>query len=222
MEHKIKIAPSLLSANFANLEADIRKCETGGSDMLHIDVMDGHFVPNITIGPLVVDAINKVSNQVLDCHLMINEPEKYIDSFAQAGADMISVHAEGQKHLHRVISQIKSHNIKAGVVLNPATPIEFALEVAEFSDFILLMSVNPGFGGQSFIPSFYRRCEAISNHLAKNNLSFVEIQVDGGVKFDNAKSIVDAGANILVCGSGVFSGDVAKNIIKLREIAESK
>lgn len=222
MEHKIKIAPSLLSANFANLEADIRKCEAGGSDMLHIDVMDGHFVPNITIGPLVVEAINKVSNQVLDCHLMINEPEKYIDSFAQAGADMISVHAEGQKHLHRVISQIKSHNIKAGVVLNPATPIEFALEVAEFSDFILLMSVNPGFGGQSFIQSFYRRCERLSNYLTQNNLNHIQIQVDGGVKFDNAKSIVDAGANILVCGSGVFAGDVAQNIVKLREIAEYK
>jgi len=222
MEHKIKIAPSLLSANFANLEADIRKCEVGGSDMLHIDVMDGHFVPNITIGPLVVDAINKVSDQVLDCHLMISEPEKYIDSFAQAGADMISVHAEGQKHLHRVISQIKSHNIKAGVALNPATPLEYAIEVAEYCDFVLLMSVNPGFGGQSFIQSFYRRCERLSDYLAKNNLEHVEIQVDGGVKFDNAQSIVAVGANILVCGSGVFSGDVSENIKLLREIAEGK
>ncbi len=220
MIQQIKIAPSLLSANFANLEADIRQCENGGSDMLHVDVMDGHFVPNITIGAPVVKSIRKVTDQTLDCHLMISEPEKYIDDFADAGADMISVHAEGQKHLHRVISQIKARNIKAGVVLNPATPLEYAYEIIEFCDFILLMSVNPGFGGQSFIPSFYRRCEAIANHLSKHSINTVEIQVDGGVKFDNAKEIVAAGANILVCGSGIFSGNIAENIQQLRKSAQ--
>jgi ribulose-phosphate 3-epimerase len=220
MNKDIKIAPSLLSANFANLEADIRKCEAGASDMLHIDVMDGHFVPNITIGPLVVSAINKVSEQVLDCHLMISEPEKYIDAFADAGADMISVHSECQNHLHRTLSQIKARGVKSGVALNPITPLEYAFEAAEYCDFILLMSVNPGFGGQSFIESFYKRCDKLANFLNKENLSNVEIQVDGGVKFDNAKSICDAGANILVCGSGVFAGDIAANIKKLRECAK--
>lgn len=222
MNRQIKIAPSLLSANFANLEADIRKCEEGGSDMLHIDVMDGHFVPNITIGAPVVKAIRKVTNQTLDCHLMISEPERYIDDFADAGADMISVHCEGQKHLHRVLSQISARNVKAGVVLNPATPIEFAFEVAEYCDFILLMSVNPGFGGQSFINSLYRRSARLANFLNVNGMLNVEIQVDGGVKFDNAKQIIDAGANILVCGSGIFSGNVVENIKLLREISCGK
>lgn len=222
MNKKVKIAPSLLSADFANLEADIRRCEEGGSDMLHIDVMDGHFVPNITIGAPVVKSIRKVTDQLLDCHLMISEPEKYIDDFASAGADMISVHSEGQKHLHRVISQIKEKNILAGVVLNPATPLEYAYEILEFCDFILLMSVNPGFGGQKFIKSLYRRCEAIANFTAKHNLDEVEIQVDGGVKFDNAKSIVNAGADILVCGSGIFSGNVVDNMLKLRDYAEGR
>lgn len=219
MIKKVKIAPSLLSANFANLEADIRKCEAGGSDMLHIDVMDGHFVPNITIGAPVVKAINKVTDQILDCHLMISEPERYIDDFADAGADMISVHCEAQKHLHRVLSQITARGVEAGVVLNPATPLEYAFEVAEYCDFVLMMSVNPGFGGQSFIPSLFRRCERLANYLSSNGLDKVEIQVDGGVKFDNAKQIVDAGANILVCGSGLFAGDVTENIGLLRKAA---
>ncbi len=215
----IKIAPSLLSANFANLEADVRKCEAGMSDMLHIDVMDGHFVPNITIGPLVVDSLKKITKQPLDCHLMIEKPENYIEQFVSAGADMISVHAECQNHLHRTLSVIKSYGILSAVALNPITPIEYAFSAAEYCDFILLMSVNPGFGGQSFIPSFYKRCENLRNYLDKNGLSNVEIQVDGGVKFENAKSITDAGANILVCGSGVFSGDITANIKKLKKVA---
>jgi ribulose-phosphate 3-epimerase len=216
---KIKIAPSLLSANFANLEADVRKCETAPSDMLHIDVMDGHFVPNITIGPLVVGSLKKITKQPLDCHLMIEKPENYIEQFANAGADMISVHAECQNHLHRTLSLIKSFGIQSAVALNPITPIEYAFSAAEYCDFILLMSVNPGFGGQSFINSFYNRCEKLRSYLDKNGLTNVEIQVDGGVKFENAKSIVSAGANILVCGTGVFSGNITENIHKLREVA---
>lgn len=216
---KIMIAPSLLSANFANLEADIRKCEQGECDILHLDIMDGHFVPNITFGPPVVKAIRKITKLPLDCHLMISEPEKYIDAFADAGADMISVHCEGQKHLHRVISQIKARNVKAGIALNPTTPICYAYEAAEFCDFILLMSVNPGFGGQSFITSFHRRCEQVANILSQQGLDDVEIQVDGGVKFDNVQSIIASGANNLVCGSGIFSGDIAVNIRKLRSLA---
>ena len=215
----IKIAPSLLSANFANLEADVRKCEAGKSDMLHIDVMDGHFVPNITIGPLVVSALKKITKQPLDCHLMIEKPENYIEQFVNSGADMISIHSEGQNHLHRALSLIKSFGKQSAVALNPISPLEYAFSAAEYCDFILLMSVNPGFGGQEFISSFYKRCEILRNYLDKNGLEHVEIQVDGGVKFENANSIVSAGANILVCGSGIFSGNVQENIIKLRQVA---
>ena len=220
MGHKIKIAPSLLSADFTHLADDIKKCEEGRADILHADIMDGHFVPNITIGPSFVEAIKRVTKIPISCHLMIENPEKYIADFAKAGADMISAHVEGQTHLHRTLDLIHSFGIKAGAVLNPATPLEFAFEAAGYSDFILLMSVNPGFGGQKFIPSFLKRAGRLKNYLINNNLVHVEIEVDGGVKIDNVKEIVKAGANILVSGSGIFSGNVVANIRELRKRAE--
>lgn len=209
---KIQILPSLLSADFANLERDIKLCEAGGADILHVDVMDGRFVPNITIGPLVAKAVKKVTSLPIDCHLMIVEPDKYIPDFAEAGADYISVHAEACPHLHRSISLIKSFGVKAGVALNPVTPLEYAFEVAEYCDFILLMSVNPGFGGQSFIESFYRRAAELKDFLINSDLEHVQIEIDGGVKADNARMIAEAGADLLVSGSGVFSGNIVENL----------
>ena len=155
MIRNLKIAPSILSADFANLGRDIKTLSEGGADIVHVDVMDGHFVPNITIGPLIVSAIRPYTKLPIDVHLMIEKPDNYLEDFAKAGADYISVHAEEVKHLHRSLSKIKELDCKAGVVLNPITPLSFALEAAEYSDFILLMSVNPGFGGQSFIDSFF-------------------------------------------------------------------
>ncbi|OGU16188.1 MAG: ribulose-phosphate 3-epimerase [Ignavibacteria bacterium GWB2_35_12] len=221
MKRQIKIAPSLLSANFANLADDVKKCEKGGADILHCDIMDGHFVPNITIGPLIVRAIKPITKLPLNCHLMIEEPEKYIDEFVNAGADYISIHVECQKHLHRTLSLIKSYNIKAGIALNPLTPLDYAFDAAEYCDFILLMSVNPGFGGQKFIKSTLKKCETLTNFLNKNKLEHIDIEVDGGIKIDNVADIVSAGANMLVSGSGVFEGDVISNIKQLRANAET-
>ncbi|MBN9398810.1 MAG: ribulose-phosphate 3-epimerase ['Candidatus Kapabacteria' thiocyanatum] len=218
--HPIRIAPSLLSADFARLADDVRRCEEGGADILHVDVMDGHFVPNITIGPLVVRALKPVTSLPMDCHLMITNPDDYIEDFAAAGASWISVHAEVAHHLHRTLTRIRELGCRPGVVLNPVTPIETAMAAAGEADFILLMSVNPGFGGQSFIPSFLSRCERLRTWLDNNGLSSVEIEVDGGVKIDNVRSVVDAGANIIVSGSGLFGGDLSANIRTMRAAAE--
>lgn len=220
MSHSIKLAPSLLSADFSQLRTDVQRCEQAGADILHIDVMDGHFVPNITIGPLVVDALRKHSNLIFDCHLMIENPDAYIPAFAQAGANWISVHVETCNHLHRTLSSIKSLGCKAGIVLNPLTPLEYAFSAAHDVDFILLMSVNPGFGGQSFISSFLQRCATLRSCLDSHNLSHVEIEVDGGVKIDNLRDVLDAGANLIVSGSGIFSGSIEDNIAAMRRIAE--
>lgn len=221
MKKQIKIAPSLLSANFANLAEDVKKCEKGGADLLHCDIMDGHFVPNITIGPMIVKAIRPITKLPLNCHLMIEKPEKYVEEFVNAGADYISVHVECQSHLHRTLSLIKSYKVKTGIALNPITPLHFAYDAAEYCDFILLMSVNPGFGGQKFIKSTLKKCETLTNYLDKNNLENIDIEVDGGIKIENVADIVSAGANMIVCGSGVFDGDVVKNIKQLRANAES-
>jgi len=217
--HTVKIAPSLLSADFANLAADVATCERGGADVLHVDVMDGHFVPNITIGPLVVEALRPRTSLPLDCHLMISEPDRYIELFAAAGASWISVHAEVAHHLHRSISAIRAAGCKPGIVLNPMTSLDHACEAAGDAEFILLMSVNPGFGGQAFIPGFYKRCERLRSWLDANGHSNVEIEVDGGVNLDNVRSIVDAGANIIVSGSSLFRGNLAANIVEMRRRA---
>lgn len=217
MKHDIKIAPSLLSANFGNLAEDIAKCEKGGADLLHLDIMDGHFVPNITFGPMMLKHIRNYTQMPVSTHLMISNPDEYISQFAEYGSDLISFHAEAVPHIHRSLSFIRSFGKKAGLALNPLTPIEYAYEAAEYADFILLMSVNPGFGGQEFISNYFARVEKLKNHLIINNLENVEIEIDGGVKISNAKAIADAGANILVSGSGIFSGDIIDNIISMKK-----
>lgn len=217
---KIFIEPSLLSADFANLEKDIKLCEQGGADLLHLDIMDGCFVPNITIGPPVVESIRKVTNLPLVCHLMIVQPERYIKDFVNAGADYISIHCEGQIHINRTLESIRNLGKKSGLALNPGTPLEFAFENAEYCDFILLMSVNPGFGGQSFIPSFLRRAERLKDFLVKNNLENVYIEVDGGIKIENVQEVVRAGADMIVSGSGLFNGNVVENIKQMRQKIE--
>jgi ribulose-phosphate 3-epimerase len=219
MIKKIKIAPSLLSADFANLERDVNLCLDGGADIMHFDIMDGHFVPNITFGPLIVAAIKPKLMIPADVHLMITDPDRYIPAFAKAGADMISVHVETCNHLHRTVSFIKSFDIKAGIVLNPVTPLEYAYNAAEYCDFILLMSVNPGFGGQEFINSYCRKSYHLRKFLDKEGLDHVEIEVDGGIKADNIHLAIENGSNIIVSGSGVFLGNIKDNIKKMKENA---
>ncbi len=216
-----KIAPSLLSADFANLERDIKMVEKGGAHLLHIDVMDGHFVPNITIGPPVVAAIKKVATVPLDVHLMIENPGLYIDDFAKAGSDYITVHVEAAPHLHRVLQQIKAHGVKAGVSLNPHTPLCLIKEILEDVDMVLIMSVNPGFGGQSFIPQTLEKVRKLREILHERGLDHVEIEIDGGVKLENIKEISDAGVDVFVSGSGIYKAEdpiemVRKMIRKIR------
>lgn len=216
-----KISPSLLSCDFGNLESEIRKCEKSNVDYLHVDVMDGHFVPNITIGPMFVKLLKNLTNIPLDCHLMISHPDKFLDDFIESGADLISVHTEVLPHLHRTLSYIKSNNVKAGIVLNPITPLEYAFEAAEYCDFILLMSVNPGFGGQKFINNLLKRATKLRNFLDDNNLNHVEIEVDGGVTLENVKEIQNSGVNIFVSGSGLFKGNFETNVASMKSILNS-
>jgi len=199
-----KISPSLLSANFSNLEKDIKMLEKGGADLLHIDVMDGHFVPNITIGPVVVEAIKEVATIPLDVHLMISDPDYYVDAFIDAGADFLTIHSEATPHVHRVVQKIKSKGIKAGVSLNPHTPISVLENILEDIDLVLIMSVNPGFGGQSFIPHSLEKIHKLKQFLKENNADHIEIEVDGGIKLENIKEVSDAGCDIFVSGSGIF------------------
>ena len=199
----IRIAPSILSADFANLGRDIAAVERGGADLIHVDVMDGHFVPNITIGPPVVRAIKRVATCPLDVHLMIEEPDRYVDDFVAAGADMLSVHQEVLPHLHRTIASIKSRGIKAGVVLNPSTPVGALEEIAGDVDFVLVMSVNPGFGGQTFIPESLDKVRRVRDLLTRAGSS-AAIEIDGGIDITNAARVVAAGASILVAGQAIF------------------
>lgn len=197
----IKIAPSILSADFGILGEEIARVERGGAHWLHVDVMDGQFVPNLTIGPPVVAAIRKCTGLPLDVHLMISEPDRYISQFREAGADLITVHAEACVHLHRVAEQIRSVGAKAGVALNPATPPSVLEYVLDDIDLILVMSVNPGFGGQSFIPSSLEKLSRVRLLVGERP---IEIEVDGGIKLDNCEAVAAAGATVLVSGSGIF------------------
>ncbi|MDB5035382.1 MAG: Ribulose-phosphate 3-epimerase [Chlorobi bacterium] len=200
----LHISPSILSADFVRLADQIRLLEEGGADFLHVDVMDGHFVPNITIGPPVVEAIRKVTDLPLDCHLMIADPDRYLEDFAHAGATYITVHVEAAVHLHRTVQQIRKLGCRAGVTLNPATSLSAIEEILPDVDMVLLMSVEPGFGGQSFIPSLYRRARQVRKMLEACGSTGCLIEADGGIKLENIREVYDAGVDVVVSGSGVF------------------
>lgn len=215
----IELAPSILSADFARLADQVQAAAEGGASLLHVDVMDGHFVPNITIGPPVVKSLRKVTNLPLDCHLMIENPDQFIPSFADSGADWISVHQEECVHLNRTLELIKSQGCRAGVVINPATPVATLSEVLDIVDFVLVMSVNPGFGGQKFIPASLPKIARLAALRAERNLGF-RIEVDGGVALDTVQQVVRSGAEVLVAGNAVFgAGDPRGNAQKMLKAA---
>jgi ribulose-phosphate 3-epimerase len=215
----VRIAPSILAADFARLADAVALVEAGGADLLHVDVMDGHFVPNITLGPPVVAALKRVTKLPLDVHLMIEEPDRYLDAFAQAGADMISVHAEVLPHLHRTLSRIRALGAKAGVAINPSTSVSVIADVLDRIDFVLVMSVNPGFSGQTFIPHSIPKIVQ-ARELLNQAGSAAAIEVDGGAECSNIASLVSAGASIVVAGAAVFGQpDPAAAVRALREAA---
>lgn len=219
----VRIAPSLLSANFATLAEEIRKVEEGGADLLHIDVMDGHFVPNITIGPPVVQSLKAVTKTPLDVHLMIEHPDAYCEDFCQAGADILTIHWEVCHHLHRSIQVIKEKGMKAGVAINPSTPVHVLECMLPDIDQVVIMSVNPGFGGQRFIPFALSKIRALRDMIIRAELDDrVDILVDGGIKLDNCLSVTQAGANIIVLGSGIFhTPDPVATVKKIRGLIET-
>ncbi len=215
----VYIAPSILSANFASLGEEIKEVEQGGAEYIHVDVMDGHFVPNITIGPLIVEAIRPITDLPLDVHLMIENPDEYITTFAEAGANIISVHQEATVHLHRTIQLIKDQGVQAGVVINPGTPVHMIKEVLADVDLVLVMTVNPGFGGQSFIQSGVQKIKQLDTWRNEHDYSYV-IEVDGGVNVETAAQCAQAGADILVAGSAVYNAsDRAQAINQIKQAA---
>ncbi len=215
----MKLAPSVLSADFARLLESCKKVEEAGCEYLHLDVMDGHFVPNITFGAPIIKSIRKEIDMIFDAHLMISDPDKFIPDLAKAGCDIITVHQETCIHLHRTIQNIKANNMKAGVVLNPATPVDTIKHILPDIDMVLLMSVNPGFGGQKFIPEVLNKVKELKRMIEERNLD-VLIEVDGGVNSGNIKSLVDAGADVLVAGSAIFGmDDINKAVQDLRNAA---
>jgi len=212
-----RIAASILSADFSRLAEQIAASEAGGADWIHVDVMDGHFVPNITVGPLVVAAARRATKLPLDVHLMIENPDRYLSQFVTAGADWLTVHQEACPHLHRTVQQIRELGARPGVALNPATPVETLIDILPFVDLVLVMTVNPGFGGQSFIPDSLSKVNRLARRLAEGRLAGIEIEVDGGIDPDTAPAAVAAGATVLVAGSAVFShGSIPDNVRALR------
>ena len=215
----IELAPSILSADFARLAEEVRAASEGGGSVIHVDIMDGHFVPNLTIGPAVVRSLRKATKLPLDCHLMIDNPDQFIAEFAEAGADWISVHQEACRHLNRTLHLIKSHDCLSGVVINPATPVDTLAEVLDMVDYVLVMSVNPGFGGQKFIPSTLHKMRRLAEIRSQQGLNF-RIEVDGGISLDTVADVVRAGAEILVAGNAVFGcGDPRNNAQALLKAA---
>ena len=215
----IELAPSILSADFARLGEQVRAAGEGGASVIHVDIMDGHFVPNLTIGPPVVKSLRKVTKLPLDCHLMIENPDEFIPAFADAGVDWISVHQEACRHLDRTLHLIKNHGCLAGVVINPATPVDTLAEVLDIIDYVLVMSVNPGFGGQKFIPSTLHKMRRLAEIRGQRDLHY-RIEVDGGVALDTVSDVVRAGAEILVAGNAVFgNGDPRQNAQTLLKVA---
>jgi len=215
---KIQISPSILSADFSQLGNEIKRLEEGGADMIHVDVMDGHFVPNLTIGPPVIKALKKNCSIKFDVHLMISPVHKYIEAYSDAGADIITIHPEATDNLEESILKIKSLNKKVGVSLNPETKIDLVIDYLEEIDLVLIMSVNPGFGGQKFMPKVLKKVEQLKKIQSENNLNF-DIEIDGGINFNNCQLAIEAGANILVSGTTVFksnNGDIKKNINLLK------